>query len=180
MAIWDLYNEPGNGVFGDNTVEDNKQGDRTLPLLKKVFEWAWEVRPSQPLTCAPWNDDDWIKSCRAFSLENSDIISFHTYDNLNIVHECIQSYSRGKHPVFCTEYLARAHGNTFEHILRYFKANNIGAINWGLVKGKTPTYLPWNWNESKSDEPLLYHNDVFNSDGSLLYAHKQYVFDELK
>jgi hypothetical protein len=36
IIIWDLYNEPGN----------NGQGDRSLPLLEKVFEWGRIVNPS--------------------------------------------------------------------------------------------------------------------------------------
>jgi hypothetical protein len=36
VFLWDIYNEPGNS---------GHEG-RTLPLLKKVFEWAWEAGPS--------------------------------------------------------------------------------------------------------------------------------------
>ena len=38
--MWDLYNEPGQ--FGI--------GDKSLTLLELTWEWAYEVRPSQPLT----------------------------------------------------------------------------------------------------------------------------------
>ena len=37
---WDLYNEPGNS--GYNIA--------SLPLVKNVFKWAREVRPSQPVS----------------------------------------------------------------------------------------------------------------------------------
>ena len=47
IVLWDLYNEPGNSSYGN----------KSMPLLKKVFEWGWEVRPSQPLTSAVWNKD---------------------------------------------------------------------------------------------------------------------------
>ena len=40
IAIWDLYNEPGNSGYGN----------RSMPLLKKVFSWAWEIRPSHRIT----------------------------------------------------------------------------------------------------------------------------------
>ena len=40
ILLWDIYNEPGQ--FGI--------GDKSLALLKLVWEWALEVRPSQPIT----------------------------------------------------------------------------------------------------------------------------------
>lgn len=45
IVIWDVYNEPGN----------NNLGNKSMPLLKKVFQWGWEVRPSQPLSSGVWN-----------------------------------------------------------------------------------------------------------------------------
>jgi len=45
IAIWDLYNEPGNSGYGN----------KSLPLLEKVFQWGREVNPSQPLSSAVWN-----------------------------------------------------------------------------------------------------------------------------
>ncbi len=42
VLAWDLYNEPA--------------GPKTLPLLKKVFEWARSAAPIQPLTAGVWDD----------------------------------------------------------------------------------------------------------------------------
>ena len=38
ILLWDLYNEPTNGGLGD----------RSMPLVRKVFAWAKEVDPVQP------------------------------------------------------------------------------------------------------------------------------------
>ncbi len=46
ILMWDLYNEPGN----------NKQFNKSMPLLQKVFQWAREVNPSQPVTAGIWNE----------------------------------------------------------------------------------------------------------------------------
>lgn len=46
-------------------------------------------------------------------------------------------------PVMNTEYMARPTGSTFGAIMPWAKQNNVGAINWGFVRGKTQTYLPW-------------------------------------
>ena len=39
--------------------------------------------------------------------------------------------------------MARGNGSTFDESLPVAKKYNAGAINWGLVAGKTQTYLPW-------------------------------------
>jgi hypothetical protein len=178
IAYWDLYNEPGNGSTGDDTAEKEKQGDNSLSFLKKVFEWAWDIRPDQPLTCAYWHDQDWLKGVSSFCLDHSDIISFHSYQHVTGLNERMEFCKRGKRPMVCSEYLARGVGSNYEQCLRFLKSQNIAAINWGLVSGKTQTIYPWGWNEEKG-EPIFYFHDVFNTDGSLLYPHEKIVFDEI-
>src|SRR5690606_35234035 len=51
ILAWDLYNEPGN----------NKNFEKSLPLLKAVFQWARAVNPSQPLTAGVWNTGEKFK-----------------------------------------------------------------------------------------------------------------------
>lgn len=68
---WDLYNEPGN----------SNNGNSSLPLLKKVFHWAHEVRPSQPVSVGIWTDA--FPELSEFQAENSDIISYH---DLSLIH----------------------------------------------------------------------------------------------
>src|SRR5512147_1007941 len=48
ILMWDLYNEPGNSGLGK----------KSLPLLEKVFEWARQVGPVQPLTSAVYDGED--------------------------------------------------------------------------------------------------------------------------
>ncbi len=42
---------------------------------------------------------------------------------------------------------------------------NVGAINWGLVSGKTNTIYPWNSPEG-APEPKVWFHDVFRADGT--------------
>lgn len=46
-----------------------------------------------------------------------------------------------------------------------FKKENVGAINWGLVMGKTNTVFPWG---SKKDTPIpaVWFHDVFWPNGT--------------
>src|SRR5258707_15574356 len=88
-------------------------------------------------------------------IENSDVISFHSYekpDELERRVKGLQSYGR---PLICTEYMARGNGSTFEGSLPVAKKYNVGAINWGLVAGKTQTYMPWDsWKKPNTDREL--------------------------
>ncbi len=155
ILMWDLYNEPGNGDMFD----------KSLPFLKKVFEWAWAVRPSQPLTCAIWNHDEKFKSLNQFQLASSDVITFHNYsDPKNLEGEILKLQKLGR-PSICSEYMARTNNSRFETNLPVFKKYKIGAINWGLVSGKTNTIFPWGSKEG-SPEPEIWFHDIFRTDGT--------------
>jgi endo-1,4-beta-mannosidase len=69
IVLWDLYNEPGNS---------NKR-DTSLSLLKKVFGWAREVNPDQPVSVGLWAWD--FEKLNAYQALNSDIITYHQYED---------------------------------------------------------------------------------------------------
>ena len=154
---WDLFNEPSNSGYLD----------ACLPLLKKTFEWALEVRPSQPITAAVWNNHELSNQ---LMLENSDIITFHNYkDAQNLENEIkgLQKYGR---PMICSEYMARRDNSFFQTCLPVFKKYNVGAINWGLVAGKTNTIYAWSNPMPDGGEPPLWFHDIFRKDGSIYKA----------
>ncbi len=153
IVIWDLYNEPGN----------EQMGDLSMDLLNKVFEWAWEVRPTQPLTSATWNAE--LVNLNPVQHRNSDIITFHNYKDADNLEEEIQSLASYQRPIICTEYMARTSESFFETHLPIFRKYNIGAINWGLVAGKTNTIFPWGSPEG-TDEPTVWFHDIFRKDGT--------------
>ena len=154
VLLWDLYNEPGNSGYLL----------QSMPLLQKAFEWAWAVRPSQPLTSAPWNPE--FTELNAFQLDNSDVLTFHNYmDVENLEAEIRMLQERGR-PIICTEYMARTLNSRFDTHLAIFKRHNIGAINWGLVAGKTNTIYPWK-TVPDMDGPVVWFHDIFYPDGSV-------------
>jgi hypothetical protein len=155
VLMWDLYNEPGNG----------DRLDKSLPFLKKVFEWAWSVRPSQPLTCATWNHDEKFKNLNEFQLASSDVTTFHNYNDPKNLEEEIQQLQKSGRPLICTEYMARTNNSRFETNLPVFKKYHVGAINWGLVSGKTNTIFPWGSKEG-APEPVVWFHDIFRQDGT--------------
>jgi hypothetical protein len=153
--MWDLYNEPGNSGMTDIS----------FPFMEKIFQWAWSVRPSQPLTCATWNHEEKFKRYNDFQLKNSDVITFHNYSDLKNLEAEIERLQKWRRPFICTEYMARTNNSRFETHLPVFKKHNVGAINWGLVSGKTNTIFPWGSKEG-SPEPVVWFHDIFRKDGT--------------
>lgn len=155
ILLWDLYNEPG----------QFDQHAKSLPLLVKVFKWAREVNPIQPLSAGVHDDNE--KELTDFQLRESDIVTYHSYDKPETHQRRIDSLIKvtGGRPMICTEYMARKRGSTFASILPMLKKQNIGAINWGLVDGKTQTKYAWDEKNWGNAGPALWFHDVFRADG---------------
>lgn len=171
IAFWDVYNEPDNmNVPAYSRQEPAEKSQSALALLKLVFVWAREARPSQPLTSGIWHGD-WSDPAKLSAFEKvqlgqSDITSFHSYGNLEAVKYCVNSLRRYGRPIICTEYMARPLGSTFDPILGYFKAQKVGAFNWGFVSGKTQTIFPWDsWVKTYTNQPPVWFHDIFYSNG---------------
>ncbi|WP_346863217.1 hypothetical protein [uncultured Draconibacterium sp.] len=154
IAIWDLYNEPGN----------NGYGNRSMPLLKKVFEWGWQVRPDQPMSVGVWNAS--LTDLNVFQLENSDIITYHNYEGPEKHQEAIDTLKTRNLPMVCTEYMARRNNSLFTNIMPILKKENVGAINWGLVDGKSNTKYAWDEPIPDGAEPALWFHEIFRKDGT--------------
>jgi hypothetical protein len=64
--------------------------------------------------------------------------------------------------------MARGNGSTFQGTLPIAKKYKVAAMNWGLVAGKTQTYLPWDsWAHPYTDrQPAVWFHEVFRTDGT--------------
>ncbi|MEN8156824.1 MAG: 1,4-beta-xylanase [Bacteroidota bacterium] len=154
VLVWDLYNEPG------NQVRDNK----SMALLENVFKWGREVNPSQPLTVGVWIPT--LTELNAYQLANSDIITYHNYEVEEHHRTTVDSMLAFNRPVICTEYMARTRGSRFENIMPILQENNIGAINWGFVAGKSNTIYAWDTPIEDGSEPEVWFHDIFRTDGT--------------
>ena len=173
IDAWDLFNEPDNpNTSAYGPVELANKPDFALKLLTKEVEWARQIRPSQPLTIdvwygAAWNESANLNPMQKYSLENSDVISFHCYDKPDDLKKRIDSLRQWNRPILCTEYMARPNGSEFEPSLEIMKAANVAAYNWGFVSGKTQTIYPWDsWKKTYTEEPPVWFHDIFRPDGS--------------
>lgn len=156
ILLWDLYNEPGNSGYLN----------KSLPLLKNVFAWARAVNPSQPISVGVWNWDPKFNELNAFQIENSDVITYHNYAYIDNHKQRIGELRVHNRPLICTEYMARRNGSLFQTILPMLKQENVGAINWGFVSGKTNTIFAWDTPMANGKEPELWFHDIFRKDGT--------------
>lgn len=166
---WDVWNEPDNRG-GDNVEDEAAKVARVEELLPKVFGWARSVHPVQPLTSGVWtgnwNDPAKESKTTKIQLAESDVISFHNYGWPEEFEARILSLNPLGRPLICTEYMARGNGSTFDGSLPIAKKYNVGAINWGLVAGKTQTYYPWDsWQRPYVlMQPTIWFHEVFKQD----------------
>ena len=166
---WDIWNEPDNRG-GDPAEDVPAKVQRMDVLLPEAFAWARAEQPVQPLTSGVWvgnwSDPSKESATTKIQLAESDVISFHNYDWPEIFEQRIKELQPLHRPILCTEYMARGNGSTFDTILPIAKQYHVAAINWGLVAGKTQTYLPWDsWKRPYVElQPTVWFHEVFKQD----------------
>jgi len=172
ILAWDVWNEPDNANDSSyGKTEPKNKSDLVLQLLPQVFAWARSARPIQPLTSGVWRGDwtsvDKMPPMARVQIEQSDVISFHNYGWPEQFEKRIQELQQFHRPIICTEYMARGAGSLFDTVLPVAKKYHVGAINWGLVAGKSQTYLPWDsWQRPYLERPpTIWFHDVFFPDG---------------
>ncbi|TGE29951.1 1,4-beta-xylanase [Hymenobacter metallicola] len=154
VLLWDLYNEPGN----------SGKLMASLPLLRNVFAWARAVNPDQPLSVGLWAWD--FQALNTYQALHSDIITYHSYDDVATHQRLIELLETHGRPLICTEYMARPRNSRFATIMPLLNKQNVGAINWGLVDGKTNTKYQWDTPLPDGSEPTEWFHEVFRRDGT--------------
>lgn len=161
VLAWDLYNEPGN----------HPDGRKSEPLLRAVFRWAREVGPSQPLTVGAWGADPEFDR---IMIELSDLVTFHFYNPMPGLPKRLEELRAAGRPLLCTEWMIRPEQSAAE-FLPFFRSQGVGAINWGLVSGKTNTIYRWG-NPEGSPVPDLWFHDLLHPDGTPFKSEEVEVF----
>ena len=173
ILAWDVWNEPDNNNGGSyGKLEPANKQDLVLALLPQIFAWVRSAYPIQPLTSGVWTGDwsalDRMSPMARVQIEESDVISFHNYDWPERFEARVHELRQFHRPIICTEFMARGAGSTFDTILPIAQENHIAVINWGLVKGKSQTNLPWDsWQHPYiTENPPVWSHDVFHEDGT--------------
>jgi hypothetical protein len=172
VQFWEAINEPDNtnaSSYGGQEPPDKPEIARKL--LLKMFAWVREAGASQPVTSGVWKgnwgDPAKLSPMEQAQLGESDVISFHSYDKLEGIAQCVEHLKRYERPILCTEYMARPRGSTFDPILGYLKEQHVAAYNWGFVAGKTNTIYAWDtWQKPADEEPKVWFHDIFRQDGT--------------
>jgi hypothetical protein len=178
ILAWDMWNEPDNtnaSSYG-RWEPENKVG-LVNELLVKVFKWAREEKPSQPLTSGLWmlwkgswekNNLKTMSETEQIQIGNSDFISFHCYTPLETFEKKVAELKSFAYPLVCTEYLARSQNNSPSTLLEAAKRLNVGMVNWGFMEGKENTKYPWDsWDKAKyTKNPEPWHHLLFRADYS--------------
>jgi hypothetical protein len=153
ILFWDLYNEPGNRMIfardGSRLYEPDF-AEQSLGLMRDSFDWARAEGPVHPLTVGAWSTPvsgalraAYATEIDQTALDLSDVVSFHAYLATDKVAEIITALAKRGRPMFCTEWMARPVGSQIADQLHLFKSHDVGCMQWGLVKGRTQTWLPW-------------------------------------
>lgn len=150
VLAWDLYNEPSLAI----------KHHHGRPLVSRVFNWARDQRPSQPLTVGGWQNPQENEEVIS---SHSDVITLHVYGNKEETAAAVEKCFGFGRPVICTEWLNRPQGSTVADILPLFSERNIGCFFWGLVNGKTQTQYPWG-SRAGAPEPEVWQHDLFRKD----------------
>ncbi len=172
VLAWDVWNEPDNrNKSSYGKLEPANKIALVAELLPRVFTWARAAGPMQPLTSGVWHNDwsspEKLSPTEKTQIEMSDVISFHSYDGPAEFEKRVISLQQYQRPILCTEYMARGNGSTFQGTLPVARKYHVAAMNWGLVAGKTQTYLPWDsWEKPYTDrEPAVWFHEIFRTDG---------------
>nr|WP_321527065.1 cellulase family glycosylhydrolase [uncultured Cohaesibacter sp.] len=184
ILMWDLYNEPGNRMIfspdGSFSEYDPALGPQSEALMAASFDWARSVAPSQPLTVGAWRtpaaDEQappYDNSTDQLALALSDVVTFHAYCDLEHLERYVADLAPHRRPLLCTEWMARSVGSRFDALLPYFHDTKIGCYNWGMIKGRTQTNLPWpnsltshHGANDAVDTTAEWFHDVLHADGT--------------
>ena len=176
VLLWCLYNEP------ENTRAKSVNHAESMGLLRAVFEWAREINPSQPLSSPIWQRPGIHGEASKIDIisflgENCDVMTFHCYSKPKELGIFVNMMKRFNRPMICMEYMGRP-DSTFEGSLPIFKRERVGAVSWGLVRGRTNTHLLWATKRKPGYDPLNpteWFHDIFHPDGTP-YSQKEVDF----
>ncbi|HVE87710.1 MAG TPA: hypothetical protein VND93_32855 [Myxococcales bacterium] len=188
ILLWDLWNEPdneGGGHYSKDQLEPERA--RIQQLLPQVFAWARARKPAQPLSSGVWNGSDWSQGSRdapaiqRIQLAESDVITFHNYDWPEAFEARLAQLRPYGRPLVCTEWMARGAGSTVDAVLPVAHREDVGMINWGLVKGAIQTNLPWDsWERPYTlQQPAIWFHDLMHPDGKPYREREAEIFRSL-
>ena len=135
VICWNVFNEPGICIG----VE------RSLPLIKLMFDTVRDCDPSQPLAADIWfwQDVEHLRPNDQLCADLSDVVSWHCYKPMREFVEDYEVLKRIGRPIVLTEWLNRINHQTVGEMYPLLYLERVNCWCWGFVAGKTQTYEPW-------------------------------------
>ena len=168
VVVWDLFNEPDSPNLAYLRDEIPHKADLVARLLTRVFDWATELDPDQPITAGVYTHTthaaERARETARVSMERSDIITFHSYQRRSGLEAAIDRLERLGRPLVCTEWMARPTSPV--ELIDAFAARDVGAYCWGLVDGRTQTRFPWTSWVRRAPTTRPWFHDLLHSNGT--------------
>lgn len=144
IICWNIINEPGIRI-----------GERSIEIMKTLFEIVRNEDPIQPLCADIWNgikDGKLYSKTEEVALELSDVVSFHSYQPYDRLVAEIRHHQKTGRPVILTEWLHRINHNEVHSVYPLCYLTNVGNYCWGFVNGFMQAHLPWEflWDQWES------------------------------
>jgi hypothetical protein len=166
----------GNSYGDKGTLKDRaaRQGQtrRRARTAAEGVRLCREAKASQPLTSGLWlgghkADPAKLIPIEKVQLEQSDVISFHSYDPLEGTktgsHVSRSTSARSSAP--STWPARRAARST--RCWPTSSEQKIAAYNWGFVPARATRFYPWDsWQKPYAAEPPVWFHDIFRPDGT--------------
>ena len=179
VVVWDLFNEPDSPNPAYRRLEPAGKTALVAQLLERVFDWAAEVDPDQPLTVGIYNGTkrgaERNRAAARVMFERSDILTFHCYEGRRGLEATIEHLSSFGRPLVCTEWLGRPRSPV--ELVEVLARHGVGAYSWGLVDGRSQTKFPWtSWYRRRRGEPEPWFHDLLHPDGTPYSADEAALF----
>lgn len=166
ILIWNIWNEAGN----------SQRMEKSVPMMRKVFQWMREEDVSQPLTADVWGAGadhpyGWLKNPGVYAevervaLELSDIVTFHFYGDYTHARQYIGVLRQYGRPLINTEWMHRPYRSLIQTHLPLWKREKIGSYFFGFVNGKAQFQYVWEFIKNLPDiDTRLWMHDIFHPD----------------
>ena len=169
VVVWDLWNEPDSPNPAWARRDPPRKPALVADLLERVWDWAVDADPVQPLTVGMYlapsrPHPERVSRVARLALERSDAVSFHSYEPEADLVRTIDRLERIGRPLLCTEWMGRPTSPVA--LARVLRDRDVGAYVWGLVDGRTQTRFPWtSWVRRSAPDAPWFH-ELLRIDGT--------------
>ena len=158
--------------YGKRKLEPPNKLELTLKLLPKSLRLGAIGRSVaaahvRPLARGTWHDRAKLTPIEQLQLDQSDVISFHSYDDAAKMKTRVEKLRTVQPPAPLHGIHGPPDGSTFDPILGYFKQRTSAPTTGASSPARRNTIYPWDsWEKPYAAEPPVWFHDIFRPDGT--------------